>query len=291
MKDVSELVKKVRRIELKTRKIVNELFGGEYHSAFKGQGIEFSEVRQYQYGDDSRLIDWKVSARHNSPFVKVFQETRELTILLLYDISYSTLFGASANKRDIAGEIAAVITFSALQNNDKTGLMLFSDGVERMIPPEKGRSHSLRIVSEILGYNGKHKATNLKKTLAEVDRFLKRPSIIFILSDFYIEPCSHELQSLARRHDVVGLQLIDPLEMTLASAGVVPMEDLETGEQMFVSTGRGKKKYAAQFAQHQEQIATMFKQADSELLRIYTDTDYYPVLMKFFKSRVQRLRR
>lgn len=290
MKDVSELVKKVRRIEIKTRKIVQELFGGEYHSAFKGQGIEFSEVRQYQFGDDSRLIDWKVTARHNSPFVKVFQETRELNLVLLYDVSPSTMFGAAAYKRDIAGEIAAIITFSALQNNDKTALMLFSDGVERFIPPDKGRSHSLRIVSEILGYQGTRKKTDLKKTLREVDSFLKRSSIIFILSDFYIEPCTHELRSLARKHDVVGIQLIDPLEIEFMKAGIVPFEDPETGDMIIASTQRAFRRYSVNFTRHQESITSMFRKADSDLLTVKTDADYYPILMKFFKSRERKFR-
>ena len=290
MERVEDIIAKVKKIEIKTVKLVNEVFGGEYHSVFKGQGIEFSEVRPYQYGDDSRLIDWKVTARQNYPYIKIFQETRELNVLIVFDASYSTFFSGLEGKREIGGEIAGILTFSALKNNDKTGLILFSDGVEKYIPLNKGKKHSLNIVRQILSYRAREKGTNFSKTLEEINSFLKRKTIIFIISDFLFDEedkFEKALKILSKKHDVVGIKIIDEFERLSDTIGIMPFQDLETGEIVYVGKRaaeeiREKRKIFDKYLKE----SFLFSKAD--LLEISTGEDYFPKLLKFFKLRERR---
>jgi uncharacterized protein (DUF58 family) len=286
----TEIIKKVKKIEIKTKRLVNEVFGGEYQSIFKGQGIEFSEVRPYQYGDDSRLIDWKVSARHNTPFVKIFSETRELNILIMFDASHSTYFSAAGNKREIAGEIASVLTFSALKNNDKTGLILFSNRVEKFIPLKKGKKHSLNIVTQVLTFDAKNPKTDIGKAIREVNHYLKRKTIIFLISDFLTESFQHELNILARKHDVIGIMINDDFEEHIIEKGIIPIKDIETGETFFINANKYKLYYKENFKTRKEKIEEIFKNSGSDLIMIKSSEDYYPILYKFFKMREKRFR-
>jgi uncharacterized protein (DUF58 family) len=286
----TEIIKKVKKIEIKTKRLVNEVFGGEYQSIFKGQGIEFSEVRPYQYGDDSRLIDWKVSARHNTPFVKIFSETRELNILIMFDASHSTYFSAAGNKREIAGEIASVLTFSALKNNDKTGLILFSNRVEKFIPLKKGKKHSLNIVTQVLTFDAKNPKTDIGKAIREVNHYLKRKTIIFLISDFLTESFQHELNILARKHDVIGIMITDDFEEHIIEKGIIPIKDIETGETFFINANKYKLYYKENIKTRKEKIEEIFKNSGSDLIMIKSSEDYYPILYKFFKMREKRFR-
>ena len=286
----TEIIKKVKKIEIKTKRLVNEVFGGEYQSIFKGQGIEFSEVRPYQYGDDSRLIDWKVSARHNTPFVKIFSETRELNILIMFDASHSTYFSAAGNKREIAGEIASVLTFSALKNNDKTGLILFSNRVEKFIPLKKGKKHSLNNVTQVLTFDAKNPKTDIGKAIREVNHYLKRKTIIFLISDFLTESFQHELNILARKHDVIGIMITDDFEEHIIEKGIIPIKDIETGKTFFINANKYKLYYKENIKTRKEKIEEIFKNSGSDLIMIKSSEDYYPILYKFFKMREKRFR-
>ncbi len=285
-----DIIKRVKKIEIKTKKLVNEIFGGEYQSVFKGQGIEFSEVRPYQYGDDSRLIDWKVSARYNIPYIKIFSETRELNILIMFDASFSTYFSAAGNKRETAGEIAGVLTFSALKNNDKTGLVLFSKGVEKYIPLKKGKKHSLNIISQILTFNAENPNTDIGKAIKEVNHYLKRKSIIFIISDFFSEDFQNELKILSRKHDVIGMMITDDFEENITEFGIIPIKDLETGETFFINAKKYKREYKENYIKHIKNIKEIFKNSGTDLLIIKSSEDYYPILYKFFKMRERRFK-
>jgi len=288
--DTSEIIKKVKHIEIKTRKLVNEVFSGEYHSVFKGQGIEFAEVRPYQYGDDSRLIDWKVTARQNHPYIKQFTETRELNILIVHDASYSTYFSAKGKKREIAGEIASIITFSALKNNDKSGLILFTDGTEKYIPLEKGKKHSLNIIRHILNYNAKKSKTNLSKAIQEVMSFLKRKTIIFIISDFFVGDFEKELKILSKKHDVIGIKIDDDFEKNIENIGILPVVDIESGEKLFLNTKKSINKYKESYEQHHYRIIETFRKAKADIITLISSEDYFPALYKFFKMREKRLK-
>ena len=235
--DTKELLKKVRKIEIKTRRLSDHIFGGEYHSTFKGRGMTFSEVRQYQFGDDVRNIDWNVTARYNEPYVKVFEEERELTMMLMVDVSGSQLFGTQQQfKKGILTEIAATLAFSATQNNDKIGLILFTDEIELFIPPKKGRSHVLRIIRELLEFEPKSKKTNITEALKFLSNVMKKKAIVFILSDFIADDYQHTLKIAGGRHDVTGIRVYDRREEEIPNLGMVQMEDEETGELLLVNT-------------------------------------------------------
>jgi len=235
--DTKELLKKVRKIEIKTRRLSDHIFGGEYHSTFKGRGMTFSEVRQYQFGDDVRNIDWNVTARYNEPFVKVFEEERELTMMLVADVSGSEFFGTDQQlKSEIVTEIAATLAFSALQNNDKIGLILFSDGIELYIPPKKGKSHVLRIIRELLEFKPKSKKTDVAQALKFLSGVMKKKAIVFVLSDFIADDYQDTMKIAAKRHDITGIRIYDQREEEIPSLGIVQMEDEETGELLLVNT-------------------------------------------------------
>ena len=239
--DTKELLKKVRKIEIKTRRLSDHIFGGEYHSTFKGRGMTFSEVRQYQFGDDVRNIDWNVTARYNEPFVKVFEEERELTMMLMVDVSGSELFGTETQfKNEVVTEIAATLAFSATQNNDKIGLILFSDKVELYIPPKKGRSHVLRIIRELIEFKPESKQTNLAEALKFLQNVMKKKAIVFVLSDFIADDYNQTMKIVSGKHDVTGIRVYDQREEEIPNLGVVQMQDEETGEYMLVNTSSKK---------------------------------------------------
>ena len=235
--DTKELLKKVRKIEIKTRRLSDHIFSGEYHSSFKGRGMTFSEVRQYQFGDDIRSIDWNVTARYNEPYIKVFEEERELTMMLVVDISGSESFGTRQQfKRDILTEISATLAFSAIQNNDKVGLLLFSDEIELFIPPKKGKTHVLRIIRELIEFKPKSRKTDLTQALRYFSNVMKKKAIVFILSDFIDTGYDSALKIVGKKHDVTGIRVYDKLETELPKLGMVPMRDAESGQIKLVNT-------------------------------------------------------
>ena len=235
--DTKEILKKVRKIEIKTRRLSDHIFGGEYHSTFKGRGMTFSEVRQYQFGDDVRNIDWNVTARYNEPYVKVFEEERELTMMLMVDVSGSEFFGTEQQfKNEVITEIAATLAFSATQNNDKIGLILFSDEIELYIPPKKGRSHVLRIIRELIEFQPKSKQTNISEALKFLRNVMKKKAIVFMMSDFIAEDYKQTLKIAAGKHDITGIRIYDKHEENIPNLGMVNMQDEESGELMLVNT-------------------------------------------------------
>ena len=287
--DTKELLKKVRKIEIKTRRLSDHVFGGEYHSTFKGRGMTFSEVRQYQFGDDVRAIDWNVTARYNEPFVKVFEEERELTLMLVVDMSGSEFFGTTQQfKRDVLTEIAATLSFSALQNNDKVGLLLFSDQVELFIPPKKGRSHILRIIRELLEFEPKSKATDIANALAFLSGILKKKAIVFLLSDFMDEGYDKTLRIAAKKHDLTGIRVYDKLEETLPNLGIVPMVDSETLQTRLINTSSVKvrNQYAAFQNQRKEAFKQLFKLNGAGTIDCRLDESYVKKLLGYFKARL-----
>lgn len=283
-----EILKKVRELEIKSKKLTRHLFTGEYHSAFKGRGMLFKEVREYQHGDDIRFIDWNVSARFNHPFSKLFEEERELSVMLLVDISASTLFGTTqARKKDLITEIAAVLAFSAISNNDKVGVIFFSDAVEKFIPPKKGRDHVLYIVRELLTAVPKRKGTHLGEALRRFNNSTKQKCITFVLSDFQDHSFGDAIKVAGKKHDVIGIKLYDAMDMQLPDVGLMEMEDGETGKKLWVDTHdfTVRKNYQDTFFQHTEWCKNSFLQAGADLLHIRTDEDYVKVLQKFFIGR------
>jgi len=307
-----EILKKIRQIEIRTNRIVTETLAGAYHSVFKGQGMNFDEVREYQPGDDVRAIDWNVTARMNHPFIKKFVEERELTLMLVVDVSGSGLFGSYAqSKRELAAEIASVLAFSAIRNNDKVGLILFSDEVEKFIPPRKGRGHVLRVIREVLFFEPKHRGTDLNQALEFFLRVQSHKAITVIVSDFIGSPRrSGEkrsrsqmmlLESLAqssftmlrqanRRHDLVAVQVTDPRELELPDLGRLVFQDAETGEIVEVNTGdaRKRKAFAERQAKAQQDMLRLLRRAGIDTIPLRTDQDYGPSLAKFFESREKR---
>lgn len=286
--DTKELLKKVRKIEIKTRRLSNHVFGGEYHSTFKGRGMTFSEVRQYQFGDDVRSIDWNVTARYNEPFVKVFEEERELTMMLVVDVSASELFGTTHSfKKDIITEISATLAFSATQNNDKIGLLLFSDEIELFIPPKKGRSHVLRIIRELIEFQPKSKKTDLVAALKFLQNMMKKKAIVFILSDFMTADYQQTLKIMGNKHDVTGIRVYDEREKNMPNLGMVPMQDAETGERMLVNTG--SKSVRNQYGQYNRQRVAYFKNSfnlsGAGALSMRVDEGYVKKLLGYFKRR------
>lgn len=291
-----ELIKKIRRIEIRTRRLVNDSFAGEYHAIFKGRGMEFDEVRPYQPGDEVRTIDWNVTARTGQLFVKRYVEERELTVMLLVDASASGYFGTVQRfKREIAAELAAIIAFSAISNNDKVGLIVFTDQVELFISPRKGRRHVLRVIRDLLAFEPTGRGTNLKLGLDTINNVLKRRSIVFLVSDFLDPPESYRaaLQVSNRRHDVIAAVLSDPREWELPNVGLVAMQDAETEEIKWVDTSnrRWREAFADRVATLHQGREKVFRKSKVDRINITTDADYVTPLTSFFEKRAQRLRR
>ncbi|MBT8272780.1 MAG: DUF58 domain-containing protein [Bacteroidia bacterium] len=286
--DTKELLKKVRKIEIKTRRLSDHIFGGEYHSTFKGRGMTFSEVRQYQYGDDVRSIDWNVTARYNEPFIKVFEEERELTMMLMVDISGSEFFGTEKRfKNEIVTEIAATLAFSATQNNDKIGLILFSDDIELYIPPKKGRSHVLRIIRELIEFKPQSKRTNLAEALKFLSNVMKKRAIVFIMSDFITEDYQHTLKIASGRHDVTGIRIYDKHEESIPNLGMVQMYDEELGESMLINTSSRKVRhnYARYYAEKVNYFKDSFTKSGAGMIHCRVDESYVKKLLGYFKRR------
>ena len=287
----SALLKKVRKIEIKTKGLSNHIFAGEYHTAFKGKGMAFSEVREYQPGDDVRSIDWNVTARYNAPFVKVFEEEREMTVMLLIDVSASGNFGTQEQfKRELATELSAILAFSAIKNNDKVGVIFFTDKVEQFIPPKKGKSHILRIIREVLAFQPTGKGTDIAGALEYFNSVIKKRSICFILSDFMSKEFDRPLKIASKKHDLVALRIHDTREDTLPNVGLVPMQDAETEKMIFVDTS--SKKVRNNFAKNRlkatEKLRKLFPASGVDLIDITTGTDYVKSLINFFKTRGSR---
>lgn len=286
--ETKELLKKVRKIEIKTRGLSNHLFSGEYHSAFKGRGMSFSEVREYHYGDDVRNIDWNVTARFHHPFVKVFEEERELTVMLLVDVSRSAFLGTvNDRKNQIITEICAVLSFSAINNNDKVGLILFSDKIELFLPPKKGKSHILRLIRELLDHEVQSGKTDIRAALEYFTGVVKKRSIAFVLSDFLDTGYADALHIAARRHDVIGVNVYDPLDRQLPDVGIALVRDAETGGTRYVDTSnrRIREAYARDAGEKQAYFSASFRKCGSDALEVRTDEPYVNALMKFFKKR------
>ncbi|MCT4698505.1 DUF58 domain-containing protein [Tenacibaculum haliotis] len=286
--DTKELLKKVRKIEIKTRRLSNHIFGGEYHSTFKGRGMTFSEVRQYQYGDDIRAIDWNVTARYNEPYIKVFEEERELTMMLVVDISGSESFGTSNQfKKDTVTEIAATLAFSATQNNDKVGLILFSDQVELYIPPKKGKSHVLRIIRELIEFKPKSKQTDISEALKFLSNIMKKKAIVFLLSDFMDDNYERTLKLVGNKHDVTGIRVYDKHDEEIPNLGMVPMVDAETGTTHLVNTSSSsvRNQYKANSLRLTDYFETTFKKSGSGTINTRVDESYVTKLLGYFKRK------
>ncbi len=291
-----ELIKRIRRIEIRTRRLVNDSFAGEYHAIFKGRGMEFDEVRPYQSGDEVRTIDWNVTARSGQLFVKRYVEERELTVMMVVDLSASGQFGTvNRFKRAIAAELAAVLSFSAITNNDKVGLLVFTDKVELFIPPRKGRRHVLRLIRDLLAFKPTGRGTDIRLALNTINRILKRKSIIFLISDFLVAANSYApvLQVSNRRHDVIAVTVSDPREQEWPKVGLLALEDAETGEVQWVDTSSGgwRRKFTERVKQAQTNRDNAFRRAKVDRINITTDTDYVTPLTTFFEKRAKRLRR
>jgi len=286
--DTKELLKKVRKIEIKTRRLSDHIFGGEYHSTFKGRGMTFSEVRQYQFGDDVRSIDWNVTARYNEPYVKVFEEERELTMMLMADVSGSELFGTNNQfKKEIITEISATLAFSALQNNDKAGLILFSNEVELFIPPKKGKSHVLRIIRELLEFKPKSNKTDIAGALKYLTNVMKKKAIVFVLSDFIDDNYERTMKIVGNKHDVTGIRVYDEREEAIPNLGVVQMQDAETGAISLVNT-QSKRVRNAYGKYHQERVnyfKETFTKSGSGVINCRVDESYVKKLLGYFKRR------
>jgi uncharacterized protein (DUF58 family) len=287
-----EVIKKVKQIEIKTRGLVNDVFSGEYHSAFKGLGMEFADVREYQHGDDIRKIDWNVSARARKTFIKTFDEERELTVMLMVDVSQSSQFGSAERmKGEIAVELAAIFAFSAIKNNDKVGLILFTDTVELFIPPRKGRQHVLRVIRELLYFEPKGKGTNVGAAIEYLNRVVKRKATCFLISDFISSDYKKPLQVANKRHDLVAITIIDPRENSLPNIGLIEFEDAETGEVILIDTG--DRSFQSEFTQtntaEREERAYLFRQTGVDLITIQTNESYVEPIRKFFKKRESKM--
>ncbi|MCX7909054.1 MAG: DUF58 domain-containing protein [Ignavibacteria bacterium] len=289
--EATELFRKVRKIEIKTRKLSQNIFSGQYHSVFKGYGIAFSEVREYQIGDDVRLIDWNVTARFNHPYVKVFEEERELTLILLIDVSGSESFGTRVHyKRDLIAEVSAVLSFSALQNNDKIGAILFSDKVERFIPPKKGRTHVLHIVRELLNFEPKSKTTRIENALQFVFNTIKKRAIVFVLSDFLDTEFENALKIVARKHDTIAIQVSDKREYELLPLGLIYIQDAETGETFWFDSNdkQALKNYQLWWHSRQLRLQELFQKYNIDHIQLHTGESYIEPLIEFFRKRGRR---
>jgi len=285
--ETSELLKKVRRIEIKTKGLSNHIFQGEYQSTFKGRGMSFSEVRKYHYGDDIRNIDWNVTARTNDTYIKVFEEERELTVMLLLDVSGSSFYGTNVLKKDIITEISAVLAFSASTNNDKVGLILFSDTIELYIPPKKGKKHILRIIREIIDCDAKQSKTDIEQAIRYLSNVQKKKTISFLLSDFRTEGYKDALNFASKRHDLIGINLYDPSEKAIPNVGIIKAKDAETGKTVWLDTSSKttREAYAKQFTEHLDYFNTAFLKSKADKMIIPTDEPYANALLQFFKQR------
>jgi uncharacterized protein (DUF58 family) len=286
--ETKDLLKKVRKIEIKTRKLSDHIFGGEYHSTFKGKGMTFSEVRQYQFGDDVRAIDWNVTARQNEPYIKVFEEERELTMMMVVDVSGSGLFGTvSQFKKDLITEITATLAFSAIQNNDKVGLLLFSDQIELFIPPKKGKSHVLRIIRDLIEFAPKSQKTDLSFALKYLGNVLKKKAIVFVLSDFISEDYMQSLRIVGKKHDLTGIRVFDPKEAAIPNIGLVSMLDSETGIIKTVATQskRVRSEHEPYQRERQEYFSESFKKSGCGSIQCRVDESYVKKLLGYFKQR------
>ncbi len=289
--DTKELLKKVRKIEIKTRGLSNQIFSGEYQSAFKGRGMAFSEVREYQVGDEIRTIDWNVTARFNHPYVKVFDEEREMTVMLLVDVSGSKNFGTQIQlKQELATELCAVLAFSAIQNNDKVGVLFFSDQVEKFIPPKKGRSHILMIIRELIDFKPRHKGTNVAEALRYFTSAIKKRCTAFIISDFMSNPFENELKIANRKHDLIALRLYDIHEEEFPNLGLIPVKDEESGQIEWVNTGDPKVRHAFKTAalERNGRLQDQFRKSGVDFTGIGTHQSYVQPLMALFKKRERR---
>lgn len=289
--DTKQILKNVRRIEIRTRGLVNQLFSGEYHSVFKGRGMEFSEVREYQFGDDVRTIDWNVSARFNRPFVKVFEEERELTVMLLVDMSGSQNYGTSEKlKRDIAAELCAVLAFSAIKNNDKVGMIIFTDRIEKFIPPKKGRSHILRIIRDIIAFRPEGAGTSIRAALEYFNHVMKKRSIAFLVSDFMDEEYDRPLKIVARKHDLIAVRLHDERERELPDVGMVKLFDAETGGQRWVDTSMESVRdaYRQNWDDRVKELSRCFLLSNVDSIAIDVRQGYIQPLVEFFRMRERR---
>ncbi len=289
MMDKATLLKKVRLVEIKTKRVSQNIFSGEYHSAFKGRGMSFSEVREYNYGDDVRNIEWNVTARMNHPYIKVFEEERELTVMLLIDISRSSFFGTQKQtKNALITEIAAVLSFSAINNNDKVGVILFSDRIEKYIPPKKGKSHILRIISDLLETNPQGTGTNIAGALEYFNNVIKKKSIAFIFSDFFDKHYDKPLMVAARKHDLIGVHIHDKREEELPSAGIVRMLDAESGQMAWVDTSDKtvRAQYRTYFHQNIEYFRNVFLRSGADTISIHAQKSYVNDLHAFFRKRI-----
>ncbi len=286
--DTKELLKKVRKIEIKTRRLSDHIFGGEYHSSFKGRGMTFSEVRQYQFGDDVRAIDWNVTARYNEPYIKVFEEERELTMMLMVDISGSEFFGTSNQfKKDTITEIAATLAFSATQNNDKVGLILFSDDVELFIPPKKGKSHVLRIIRELIEFKPKSKKTNIASALKFLSSVMKKRAIVFMLSDFMDDDYEKTLKIAGSKHDLTGIRVYDKHDEEIPNLGMVPMLDAESGNVKLINTSSKsiRKNYKTNALKLSDYYINTFKRSGAGTINTRVDESYVKKLLGYFKHK------
>jgi len=286
--ETSELIQKVRKIEIKTRGLSKNIFAGEYHSAFKGRGMTFAEVREYQYGDDIRSIDWNVTARFGHPYIKVFEEERELTVVLLIDVSGSREFGTvSQLKKDIFTEVAATLAFSTIQNNDKIGVIFFSDKIEKFIPPKKGKKHVLHIIRELIDFQPESKQTDIGGALRYLTNAIKKSSTAFLISDMIDKNFDKELNIVARKHDLVALQVYDIRETELPDVGLIKLKDAESGERIWVDTSdkRLRISYKHAWGQNQLELQKTFTKSGVEMVSMSTSEDYVRALMKLFKMR------
>ena len=289
-----ELLRKIRKIEIVTERLVRDRMAGQYHSVFKGAGIAFSEVRQYMPGDDIRLIDWNVSARMNAPYIKLFVEEREMTVLLLVDMSASGRFGsADEEKRELAAELAAVLAFSAIKNNDRVGLIIFTNEVERFVPPKKGKKHVLRVISEILSFSPRSPRTDLAVGLDFMGHVARRRAVAFLVSDFLAPPATYEraLRLASRRHDLIPVVVSDPLENALPRVGIIDLLDPETGEIVaFDTSGPEGRAFATESRRQAEAREALFRRLSLDAIAVSTDRPYRPALTTFFEARARRLR-
>jgi len=286
-----ELLKQVRQIEIRTKGLVNHLFSGEYHSVFKGRGMEFSEVREYQYGDDVRNIDWNVTARFGHPYIKVFEEERELTVMLMVDISGSLMFGSvSKTKQRVAAELSAILAFSALKNNDKVGLILFTDKIEKFVPPRKGNIHVLRIIREVLSFEPEGNATDIKAALEFMNNAIKKRSIIFLLSDFLDEDYEKILRVVGKKNDLIGVVLDDRRENEIPPIGLMKFTDAETGEERWIDTSNQRVRRVMKEARKEavDKRNTMFLTSRLDRIHVQTGVDYIKPLVQFFRMREKR---
>ena len=288
MTEATDILRRVRQIEIKTRGLSSNIFAGEYHSAFKGRGMTFSEVREYQYGDDIRNIDWNVTARFNHPYIKVFEEERELTVMLMIDVSGSREFGTTSRfKKNVITEMAAVLAFSAIQNNDKIGVIFFSDRIEKFIPPKKGRKHILYIIRELISFTPEHRKTNLSEALRYLTNAIKKRCTTFVISDFMDEGFEDALKIANQKHDVVALRVFDPREAEMPDVGFVKLKDAETGEYYWANTSsrRTREAYMTWWKENEESLRNAFSKSGVDNVAVPTNEDYVKALISLFKKR------